>query len=112
MTDLTKDTLPTPESRRPLVAVEVPGLGGTLYVQPISAWDMANLPDDDEKFVGTLLIKSVVYADRSPVWATEEDVLAYPMGDIKPLIQPALKANGITKDAMEEIKGNSPGDPA
>jgi hypothetical protein len=110
MSDLT--SIPTPQERRPLVPVES-AWGGTLYVCSMSAWDMATLPEaDNEAFMAGLLLKCVVYADRTPVWKTEEEVLAYPMADIKPFIAPVLKANGITQGAMDEIKGNSPGDPA
>lgn len=104
MSDLTKDTLPTPEARRPLVPVEV--WGGTLYVSVLSAEQGASLPgvEDLEHLFEDLLIKSVVYADRTPVWTDASQAMAYPRGDLKPLITAALEVNHFTQAKAEEDK--------
>ena len=107
MADLTRDTLPSPEARRPLKAVE--GLGGTLYVRPISAQAGTSLPDSEAEygaFLAALLMTSVVFADGTPVWTKEEEVLAYPTRDLKPLMLAALEVNNLTEKAVEDIKGN------
>ena len=104
MSDLTRESLPTPESRRPLLPVEA--LGGTLYARCLSAADGTDLPEDPEGFLAALLIKSIVYADGTQVWTEEAQVLAYPRRDLAPCLQGALKANHMTEDKVEEVKGN------
>lgn len=106
MTDLTRDSLPTPEARRPLVPVELPAWGGTLYVRRISAGEATSLPEDSEAFLAALLLRSVVWKDGTPVWQSEAEALAYPMDDLKPLVTAALEANGIGAKAVEDAKGN------
>jgi hypothetical protein len=97
MPDVTRETLPTPESRRPLVPVEVPALGGTLCVRRLSAAEAFALPDDERRFIGELLVRSTHFPDGSRIWADDaiETVLAYPAADLQPLIDQALAINGI-----------------
>lgn len=104
MTDFTKESLPSPESFRPLVPVEV--MGGTLYVRALSAGESTNLPEDTEQFLAELLLKSTVYADGSPVWTEESQALAYPRKALTPLLIAAWKANGLSENAVEDAKGN------
>ena len=106
MSDLTKDTLPSPDSRRPLVPVDLPAWGGTLYVRTISVADAKDLPEDAEAFLAALLLRTVVYADGSQVWTEDAEALAYPMADLKPLMTAALDANGLSEKAVEDAKGN------
>lgn len=100
--DFTPSTLPGPWERRPLTPVDC--WGGRLYVRRMSAGEAQNLPDDTEAFMAALVIGSTVYADGTPVWTTEEQAMAYPMRDLRPLITAALLVNGFGKDVQEEKK--------
>lgn len=107
MTDLTRDAIPTVESRRALVPVELPAWGGgTLYVRPLSAQESTDLPEGLVAFVGRLLLQSVVFGDGTAVWSDEASALAYPAADLQPLVQAAMQANGLQKNAHEDRLGN------
>lgn len=104
MTDLTRETLPTPGTRRPLVPVEVPSWGGAVYVRRLSASQATALPEATEAFLGALLLQSVVLADGTPLWASEAEAMEYPMEDLQPLVTAALAVNGLVAGAVEEKK--------
>jgi hypothetical protein len=96
--DLTRETLPTPEQCRPLIPVEAPVLGDTVYVRRLSMGDALDLPSDDPaRFVALLALKSAHFADGSRIWANDqlETVLAFPGEDLRALVEQALKVNGI-----------------
>jgi hypothetical protein len=103
--DLTKDTLPTPASRRPLIPVET-AWGGTLYARTLSAAEANGLPEDENNFTAQLILRAVVFADGTPVWTEEAEVLAYPVADLTPLLVAAAKANGLGNKSVEQAKGN------
>lgn len=115
MTDFTPGTFPTPEQRRPLIPVELPEMGGTLYVRRMAGLTAAALPDDDEQWLAGMLIQSVFFADGTRVWETEAAAMAYPMADLKPLITAALdvnQLNGKKVGGIEEKKDDSGPAPA
>lgn len=108
MSDLTRDTLPPPETRRPLVPVELPAWGGTLYVRILPAGEVFDLPDDSREFGIQLSMKSIVYADGERVWPDDqrEAFLGYPAHELEPVILAAMKVNRQTKESIEDAKGN------
>ena len=115
MSDLTRETWPTPDLLRPLVPVELPEYG-TVYLRRISAaqvLDLAELPDG-KQFMAQLLAQSACFADGAPIWpdGDQSAVLAYPMEFLRPLSAKARQLNGLESGALETAKGNSNGDPA
>lgn len=113
-TNGTRPTLPTPDSRRPLVPVEVPAWGCTLYVRRLSIRESTELPETALGFTGGLLVKSICYEDGTRVWQDGDldTVLAYPGDDLKPLVEQAIAVNGVTKATVEDRQGNSDGGPS
>lgn len=114
MSELTRETFPTPEMLRPLVPVELPMLG-TIYLRRLSAAQVIDLAGvaDSKQFMADLLAQSACFADGALVWAngTREQVLEYPMDVLQPLSQRAREINGLTATAVEDAKGNSDGVP-
>lgn len=110
--ELVRPSVPSPDSRRPLVPVELPAWGITLFVRRLPVGEAMALPDDRVAFTGAIIIKSTCYADGARVWpdTAAAEVLAYPGEDLRPLIEQALAVNGITGPTIEAAKGNSLGE--
>lgn len=91
---------------RPLFKVEVPELGGFVYVRPMSAGEAQAF--DGEATVTSMVADYTVDADGERLF-TAEDVELLEKKSFKALntiVQGVLDANGMGKEALEELEGN------
>lgn len=105
MKALSRDTFLAADDR-PLFKVEVPELDGFVYVMPMSAGEAQGF--DGEMSVTEMVATYTVDENRNRLF-TEEDLKLLEEKSFKALntiVQGVLDANGMGKDAVEELEGN------
>lgn len=111
MTKLTADTLRSPADCRPLSPVDVPELGGRLYVRRMSVGESLDLSkaEDEKANVVAILSSIVCYEDGTPVWSGDSaaQLLEYPMAALQPLMDAHIAMNVVSVRGIEDRKEKS-----
>ncbi len=94
--------------------IEIPGLGGHVWLKPMSAGERDRFEIDHEankkhNFRARLAAASVCDEDGNLLFGPADipALSALPATDFDPIIETAVKINGLTKDDIDELEKNS-----